>query len=192
MFCTYCGDIATTIDHVPPSKLRSNGEADGYEWFEVPSCWPCNIALGARPLMTVEARREWIVLHLQRRYRQALAADWTGAELRELGPDLRARIQQSMFRKASVERAIAFATSASAQPQQPAVAAGRNIFDVPIGIPEHGRAHRPSPRVYVSKPKPEPIDTPADRIRTRSEIDEIMAEIRLSNKQDKSRRSSFV
>lgn len=72
MICTYCGEDANTIDHVPPTMLWSTVIGD-YPHVEVPACLSCNSALGARRLMTVEARKAWISAWLPKHYAKYLS-----------------------------------------------------------------------------------------------------------------------
>lgn len=189
MLCTYCGDVANTIDHVPPKKLRNAGEASGYVWLEVPACWPCNGALGARRLMTVDERRYWISQRLRRRYRWLLELpEWTSEELKTLGPSLRGMVRRAMVMKAFISQAIQFAERVEEAPAEAARPHDSRIFQVPIGTPEPGRSSRPPPRTFTKKvpaQSPAPVPVPlatrmdsCDHIRTREEITAAMAAIK--------------
>ena len=46
--CAYCGDRATTVDHI---KARSQGGTDSPQNL-VAACQPCNRAKGAKPVNT--------------------------------------------------------------------------------------------------------------------------------------------
>jgi hypothetical protein len=60
----------------------------------VPACRECNSALGARGF-TVRERRELAKAAIEKRYASELKeSDWTPEELAEMGPALRADIEQ--------------------------------------------------------------------------------------------------
>ena len=91
--CEYCGQLAETIDHVPPRAARPTlielGLADRYPFLEVHACHECNCLLGHRPLWTVKQRREFLHKRLAQRYAKYLKIpDWTDRELGTLGRDL--------------------------------------------------------------------------------------------------------
>ncbi len=58
--CAYCGDPATSWDHVRP--IAWGGEDEPHNM--VPACWPCNKAKRAQPAevfrMSMAERREWL------------------------------------------------------------------------------------------------------------------------------------
>lgn len=89
MLCIYCGDRATSRDHVPP-RCETPGVTATY-----PACSDCNSGiLGGRPLMTVEARRAYVAGALRGRLARHPGARWSRDELAELGPSLRTSVEQ--------------------------------------------------------------------------------------------------
>lgn len=92
--CYYCGQLATTIDHVPPQsariELHSLGLTTKFPFFEVGACKECNSALGARGIWTLAGRKRYIKAFLQKKYKKYLRIpDWDEAALKELGDTLR-------------------------------------------------------------------------------------------------------
>jgi 5-methylcytosine-specific restriction endonuclease McrA len=65
--CTYCGDPATDIDHVPPKSLVAKWRLP-ITMQEVPACDFCNRTLSNRAaLMTLPARKAWMKASLWRK-----------------------------------------------------------------------------------------------------------------------------
>lgn len=107
--CYYCGQLAGTVDHVPPLSVYSAlPNRDEYQPKLVSCCSECNSLLGASPLLTLGRRRVYIRKALKHRYRKILSApDWSEEELDELGPNLRsacwAMQQQKLILKARLK-----------------------------------------------------------------------------------------
>ncbi len=88
--CYYCGDVADTIDHVPPQVSRPNlmmlGLWKRYPFVEVQCCRECNTLLGCRPLWTLTERKKFIKKALRKRYSRYLSIpDWTPEDVSDLG-----------------------------------------------------------------------------------------------------------
>lgn len=96
--CAYCGDPATSEDHVVPLSYLGRLGTD----FErrlpflrqgliiVPACHACNAMLGTFVATSVAARRRELARRLRRKYRRLLGAvEWSEEELSGLGPSLR-------------------------------------------------------------------------------------------------------
>jgi hypothetical protein len=106
--CTYCGELANTIDHIPPQSRRAGLEGV-YPFLEVPACKSCNSGLGARPLMRLEDRQQWIHGWLQRHYVKILTLpEWSERELEELGPTLRQKVGRGLAQKRATLARIEF------------------------------------------------------------------------------------
>lgn len=115
--CVYCGDPATTIDHVIPvnfaSKVRrKKGRPHKRRDLgvpQVPACLDCNAILTDRFLLTVEARREFIATYLSNQLRSNRLTQWTEDELQDLGPALQASVRQSIAVRNRLESRAKFA-----------------------------------------------------------------------------------
>lgn len=55
-FCEYCGDLANTVDHVPPKVVCS-----GKRRLLVRCCMQCNVILGTQPIDNVADRASYIL-----------------------------------------------------------------------------------------------------------------------------------
>lgn len=112
--CTYCGAVATTIDHVPPvsqrARLRELDPDGDYRNREVPACRECNIALGARPLWTLTDRRRYIAAWLATRYAALLDMPaWSQADLDQLSGRLRQHVEYSLQARAFIRARLSYA-----------------------------------------------------------------------------------
>lgn len=103
--CYYCGDIAETLDHVPPiscADLRENH-------ILIPCCRDCNVRLGNVFLIEIEDRCKYICKSLKRKHKKVLnMPDWTDEELDELGYNLRCEVINRLEQKKFIERRIEF------------------------------------------------------------------------------------
>ena len=112
--CIYCGDPATTKDHVPPKKwlklFATHRKFCTENKVIVPSCGNCNGILGGHPLFTIEERRAYVRTYLWRKFaRLLMSPGWKESELEELGPSLRTYIKAQQSRKAHIQRRIGMA-----------------------------------------------------------------------------------
>lgn len=108
--CVYCGMPADTVDHVPPRHMRVQIQAlglVGIQEREVPACRECNSALGARPLLTVTERRDYMKDFIRRRYKSVLRMkDFTEEELLELGESLRGMIRRNLSMRQIIQQRL--------------------------------------------------------------------------------------
>ena len=89
--CTYCGDPATSTDHVAPVSYvyALNGEnLPRNGMWRVPSCRDCNIRAGDYPAKSIADKRRYIRLQLRRRHKTLLSTSWTDEEIEECGYNL--------------------------------------------------------------------------------------------------------
>ena len=112
--CTYCGDTADTIDHVPPLamvyELADAGAYPGRLWL-VPACHECNSTLSGRHLPTLAGRRKHLAHRYRRRYASLLRMPrWSNDELSEMKGVLREDIARhwhlARFQRARMERLL--------------------------------------------------------------------------------------
>lgn len=93
--CVYCGEIATTVDHLLP--IGWSGDALRKRVPVVPACVECNSTLGDRHIPTVWERRAWLHARYRTKYRKRLRTVLLGADdLEELGPALRGAVIRQM------------------------------------------------------------------------------------------------
>lgn len=61
--CAYCGDLADTRDHVIPvhyaHKFKTSSRFHKGDWL-VPACLECNVTLGAKIILNVPERAEYL------------------------------------------------------------------------------------------------------------------------------------
>lgn len=99
--CIYCGELATSIDHVPPQSVRPFISADPrlkeqYPFLEVPCCHDCNSRLTDYAAWSIDARKKLLIEKLKRKHKKLLKAPiWSSEDLKELGETLQTRIVQS-------------------------------------------------------------------------------------------------
>jgi len=110
--CVYCGDIATTSDHVPPTVARGSilerGEQDLYPFFEVPACRNCNCAiLNRKPAWTLTERFKLVRDYLKRNTHWM--PDWTPQEIAEVRGNLRKSVVQGLKKRDKQAARLAWA-----------------------------------------------------------------------------------
>lgn len=109
--CFYCGQAATTRDHIEPVSVRSGGRFfEGLEYIR--ACRECNTWLGNKLFETVSCRVGYIASKLYKKYRLHVPkAQWETEELEGMGPNMQHVIKKSEFklskRKARYEYACA-------------------------------------------------------------------------------------
>ena len=97
--CTYCGSVATTVDHVPPRALRGLN----VEHLLLPCCLECNVLLGSFIGLNVKDRKRFLLKKYKNRYARLLKTpDWTAEELLQVGENLRSSITQALLSKREV------------------------------------------------------------------------------------------
>ncbi len=116
--CVYCGEVATTKDHVVPrafyasvaDTLDARNKVLRNVGVTVPACFECNCnLLGDVPVLTVLGRRQVVKRALKRKYRKLLSSpDWTDAEIAQLkdGGILRQSVINAQEKKRIVRRRI--------------------------------------------------------------------------------------
>jgi len=146
--CAYCGDVATTEDHVIPQNLR--GRMEGWREHTVPACGECNSLMSTYdPGHTVAERRAYVRDRLRERYADDLrASDWTEAELADLGPSLRRAVEARMRRKAIARERIAWAGRSRLRAQHNPCA-----YSEPSGFTCRGLAQRDSAFCWSHRPE---------------------------------------
>lgn len=89
--CSYCGDPATSWDHVVPHSFEHAADTTRkYSRGVVPCCHHCNSTLGAVFCGSLDARLEHLAQRIRKKYAKLLKApDWTDQEIKELGSNLR-------------------------------------------------------------------------------------------------------
>ena len=96
--CFYCGEYATTMDHVPPLAVVEN-ISRLEDHFLVPSCFECNSLAGDEPHTDLEERRDFIRSKLHKKYKSLIrqSAHWYEEEIDELrSEDPESRLIQSI------------------------------------------------------------------------------------------------
>lgn len=109
--CYYCGERASTIDHVVPQSmlntLRLHGDpaiADILNQRQriktVPACRECNCLLGNRYFNTITERKTHLKKRLRQRYQRLLAMPpWSDSELATLSGRLRHFVMTAQVNK---------------------------------------------------------------------------------------------
>ena len=93
--CIYCGDMATSEDHVPALEwLYALGtayfQAKGISPLLVPSCKRCNGWLGPKPYHSIRQRKGYIASRLRALSQKILdSPKWEQDEIEEMGFMLR-------------------------------------------------------------------------------------------------------
>lgn len=109
--CHYCGLIADTIDHVVARSYLDRADRDEIprRVMEVPACRECNSGLTNRYHETLADRKRAAKERIRRKYAHYLRIPpWTDAELSELGPLHRARVESGLRMKAVVKDRLAW------------------------------------------------------------------------------------
>ncbi len=104
--CYYCGCPADTVDHVPPLALVPEDpdlHSDLPFWL-VPACRECNVLLGCNPILSLEARRAWLLRRYEQRYADELRMpEWSDRELKRLRWTLRSKVLAGLRLKRAVQ-----------------------------------------------------------------------------------------
>lgn len=116
--CTYCGEFATTLDHVMPvsaaAKLYDVIMADRvryrYGLKLVPCCGDCNHRLGGRFFTCISDKRLGLAKLLWKKHRRLLGTyDWQEDELARMGRMLHSYIESRDNKRQVIEDRIRFA-----------------------------------------------------------------------------------
>lgn len=87
--CVYCGELADTMDHVPPRDISERMELE-IDHILVPSCNECNRTLSNLFLLTLAERAEYIKRKYAKKYRKYNhSVKWDTDELNELDGSLK-------------------------------------------------------------------------------------------------------
>ena len=109
--CYYCGELATSVDHVIPRVMIDRLKATEDRWIKkvlydkhkikvVQSCHECNCVLGSKYFETLEKRKNYIKQRLRQRYKKILnIPNWEDWELAEMGPIMQIHINQGLKKK---------------------------------------------------------------------------------------------
>lgn len=111
--CYYCGVIADTIDHVPPTSIRPTLVSLGLHlkipFKEVRACRECNSLLGSRDIWLLTQRKQFIKKALRRRYKKILKCpEWTDSELASLNGSLQSFVIQRQVLKEILFKRLAW------------------------------------------------------------------------------------
>ncbi len=113
--CVYCGDPATSRDHVPPlshaASMVDLWAAQGRrpELRLLPACRDCNSRLRNFPGTDLNERRREVKRKLRLKHRRLLGEyDWSDGELMELGRNLRSAIEGMEAKRRWIEARLEF------------------------------------------------------------------------------------
>lgn len=105
LVCFYCGDIATSRDHIYPHSLQISRRARVWRQEIVNSCSSCNGILGGTNYLLVEDRALAVANYIYKKHRlHAPDIEWSSDELCELGYSLRKSVQSKIKRRKIAER----------------------------------------------------------------------------------------
>lgn len=111
--CYYCGADANTKDHVPPkSAVDAVGSTKYKRFILVRACLWCNSKLGAKQLLTLVERRDYIKKVLRQEL-ETMEALWTEEELESLGPMLRDLVKARLLKRDSLSQRVNWVYEAS-------------------------------------------------------------------------------
>jgi len=104
--CYYCGNTATTKDHLTPvSYIYNTGNRRKKRYFLdkknlVPCCSQCNSIANDLMFDSVEEKREHIQERLKSKYRKLLnMPEWTDEEIDEMGTTFQVDLRITMMAK---------------------------------------------------------------------------------------------
>lgn len=103
-YCTYCGDIATCVDHTLSLHARDLGK--GGEQYLVPCCNTCNSRAGRKYFPNFYAK--FLFLHKQYLVEFQSISIWTEDEIQELGKNMQMYIRDSMEYRLRLAEKIAY------------------------------------------------------------------------------------
>lgn len=91
--CIYCGELATTVDHVVPVTYYYNGKRKGRHLTAnygkenlVDACRQCNSISGNKVFDNLDKKREFIQNRLKEKYRKVINMPfWSDEELKSMG-----------------------------------------------------------------------------------------------------------
>ena len=110
--CTYCGDPADQLDHVPPLSRVDDYRAlypSDERYLMVRCCCDCNRRLANSLQLDLAARMKHLKALLSRHGKRLFAADvWDSEDLEELGPNLRSAIGSDIRKAERLRQRIAY------------------------------------------------------------------------------------
>ena len=112
--CYYCGNPATTHDHVYPlvALYALYGVEDlppTHLLVIVPCCQECNALLHSSVFPTMAARKRYLKRRLRQRYKRLLALpSWHPQELLTLGPGLRAYVEIGLAQQENLHQRLSW------------------------------------------------------------------------------------
>lgn len=118
--CYYCGDIASTVDHVVPQSMLRTLRDLGDEAvtavlvrfgrrLTVPACRECNLVLSNSYQDTLAKRKAECKKRLRRRYKKLLRMpDWTDTELARLDGWMQDYVIRSLVHRDIIRRRLAY------------------------------------------------------------------------------------
>lgn len=114
--CTYCGERATSIDHVIPVSYFDNqiirtgsSRSKGVRTY---SCSDCNCMLNNKYFNTFKDRCKYVSQRIGQRYRAVLNLPiWSLEEFEELGKNIKARLGEKLNLKAVVLERLRWQTT---------------------------------------------------------------------------------
>lgn len=112
-FCYYCGDIADSLDHVPPRAIRKalldSGVITDYDIKDVTACRDCNSRIGADAPFNLTDRKRLVKERLRKKYAKLLKApDWSDSELEHVGQTLKSSILALQCQKVRIQQRLSF------------------------------------------------------------------------------------
>ena len=120
--CLYCGEPASSSDHVFPLSLCERVELDDPSTRRalrrglviVPSCAECNSIARDEAFISILEKRAHIQKRLAQKYRRDIkACEWTHDEIKELGPSLRSHILSDIASSYRAQRRVSWPNPAS-------------------------------------------------------------------------------
>lgn len=91
--CVYCGELADTVDHVPPVQISNNLDLEMTHML-VPACRECNSTLTDKFLLHLDERAEHLLHRYKKKYKKHdSVVAWDEEEIEELSGSLQTYIR---------------------------------------------------------------------------------------------------
>jgi len=91
--CVYCGELADTLDHVPPVAISANLDLE-MKHMVVPACRECNSTLHDKFLLRLDDRAEHLLNRYKTKYKKHdSTVAWDEDEIEELSGHLKTYIR---------------------------------------------------------------------------------------------------
>ncbi len=105
--CSYCGDPASTKDHVLP-LVWADTQLEG-QHIIVPACVECNAMAGGKKFVDIYEKLCWLHKRIRTKYANILSTpDWDERELEEMEIVLRGYVENSLNLKARIHERLAW------------------------------------------------------------------------------------